>query len=142
MNPLQAQILQPAIAVHVIAATLSLALGAYVLLARKGTPAHRLAGRAWALAMAVTAAGSFLIDAQVLPVRTPIGTFGPIHLLSALTLWYLVRAIVAIRGGDVALHRRSMTGAFRGLAIAGLFALLPDRTLGAWLGAAASAIAG
>jgi uncharacterized membrane protein len=142
VNPVQAQILQPAIAVHVVAAILALALGAFVLFARKGTPAHRLAGRAWALAMAVTAAGSFAIDAQVLPVDTPLGRFGPIHLLSALVLWQLVRAIVAIRSGDVVLHRKAMTGAFRGLAIAGLFALLPGRTLGAWLGAVASAVAG
>jgi uncharacterized membrane protein len=136
VNPVQSQILRPAIAVHVVAAILALALGTFVLLARKGTPAHRLAGRAWALAMAVTAAGSFLIDAQVLPVDTPLGRFGPIHLLSALVLWQLVRAIVAIRGGDVVRHRKAMTGAFRGLVIAGLFALVPGRTLGAWLAAA------
>ena len=142
MNPLQAQILQPAIATHVIAAVLALALGAYVLLARKGTPSHRLAGRAWALAMAVAAASSFLIDAKVIPLHTPLGGFGPIHLLSAVTIWQLGRAIVAIRGGDIGLHRRAMSRAFRGLAIAGLFAMVPGRTLGAWLGAAATAIAG
>jgi uncharacterized membrane protein len=142
MNAVQAQILQPAIAVHVIAATFSLALGAWVLAARKGTPAHRLAGRAWAGAMAVTAAGSFLIDAQLLPLRTPLGIFGPIHLLSAFTLWQLGRAIAAIRRGDVAFHRRAMTGVFAGLAIAGLFTLTPGRTLAAWLAAALSAVAG
>jgi uncharacterized membrane protein len=142
MNPVQAQILQPAIAVHVIAATLSLALGAYVLLARKGTAAHRLAGRAWVAAMAVTAAGSFLIESQVLPLRTPLGAFGPIHLLSAFVLWQLWRAVAAIRRGDVALHRRAMTGSFTGLAIAGAFTLLPGRTLGAWVSAAVSAFAG
>jgi uncharacterized membrane protein len=142
MNAVQAQILQPAIAVHVISATLALALGVWLLTARKGTRAHRLAGRAWAGAMVVTAAGSFLIDAQVLPLRTPLGTFGPIHLLSAFTLWQLGRAIVAVRRGDVAFHRRAMTGVFVGLAIAGLFTLAPGRTLGAWIAAAVSAVAG
>lgn len=142
MTPLQAEILQPAVAIHVIAATLALALGAFVLATRKGTPAHRLAGRAWVLAMAVTAAGSFAIDAQVLPVRTPLGAFGPIHLASAYVLWTLGRAIVAIRRGDVQLHRSAMSGSFVGLAVAGLFTLLPGRTLGAWLGAALSAVSG
>ncbi|MCA3179252.1 MAG: DUF2306 domain-containing protein [Burkholderiaceae bacterium] len=142
MNPVQAQILQPAIAVHVIAASLALALGAWVLLARKGTPMHRLAGRAWALAMAVTAAGSFAIEAKVLSVDTPLGRFGPIHLLSAFVLYQLARAIAAIRAGDVGLHRRAMTGSFAGLAIAGIFTVLPGRTLGAWLAAAVAAVAG
>jgi uncharacterized membrane protein len=137
MTPLQARLLEPAIAVHVVAAVLAVALGAVVLAARKGTPAHVLAGRAWVAAMAVTAAGAFLIDAQVFGVRTPLGTFGPIHLLAAFTLATLVRAIAAIRRRDVATHRRAMKGAFAGLAIAGLFTLVPGRTLHAWVAAMA-----
>lgn len=135
MNATQALLFRPEIAVHVAAATLSLVLGAFVLLGRKGTPAHRLAGRVWVLAMVTTAAGSFLIEAQVLGVRTPLGTFGPIHLLSALLLRLLWRAIAYARDGEIALHRRYMTRAFSALLVAGLFTLTPDRTLGAWVGA-------
>jgi uncharacterized membrane protein len=135
VTPLQARLLEPAIAVHVVAAVLALALGAFVLAARKGTPAHRVAGRGWVAAMAVTAGGSFLIDAQLLALDTPLGRFGPIHLLSAFTLWKLGQAIAAIRRRDVALHRRAMVGAFGGLAVAALFTLAPGRTLGAWLDA-------
>ncbi|MFZ4757832.1 MAG: DUF2306 domain-containing protein [Burkholderiaceae bacterium] len=133
MTPLQSRLFEPFILIHVLAAVAALALGAYVIAARKGTPAHRLAGRSWVVAMSVTALSSFFIDAQLFGVRTPLGTFGPIHLLSAFTLWQLVRAVSAIRRADVAVHRRAMVGAFTGLAIAGLFTLSPGRTLNAWL---------
>ncbi|RPH45335.1 MAG: DUF2306 domain-containing protein [Burkholderiales bacterium] len=133
MTPLQARLLEPAIAAHVLAAVLALAIGAYVVAGRKGTPAHRLAGRFWVVAMVVTALGSFFIEAQRFPLHTPLGTFGPIHLLSAFTLWNLWRAIAAIRRGAVIAHRRAMVGAFAGLVIAGMFTLVPGRTLGSWL---------
>jgi len=136
MTPLQARLFEPVIAVHVLAAVLAVCLGLLVLAARKGTPLHRRAGRAWVVAMTVTAAGSFLIDAQLLGIDTPLGRFGPIHLLSAGTLVALGRAIVAVRAGRVAEHRRAMIGAYAGLAVAGLFTVAPGRTLGAWLAAA------
>jgi uncharacterized membrane protein len=136
MTPLQSELFQPVIAVHVIAATVSLALGTLVLVARKGTPEHRLAGRVWAIAMTVTAAGSFAIDAQLFGVHTPLGTFGPIHVLSAITLASLAYAIVAARRANVRGHRTAMISCFAGLAIAGAFTLAPGRTLHAWLVAA------
>ena len=136
MTPLQLRLLDPVVAVHAGAAVLALALGAWVILAPKGTVAHRLAGRAWVLAMATAAASSFAIDARLLAVATPLGAFGPIHLLSAFTLAQLARAVSAIRRRDVVVHRRAMVGSFAGLAIAGVFAMLPGRTLGAWLLAA------
>jgi uncharacterized membrane protein len=141
LTAVQSRLLEPAIAVHVAAAVLALGLGAGVLAARKGTPAHRLAGRGWAAAMAVAAASSFFIAPQVLPVATPLGSFGPIHLLSAFTLFALWQAIAAIRRGDVGRHRRAMMRALSGLAVAGAFAMLPGRALNAWL-AALSTMAG
>ena len=86
LTAVPSRLLDPAIAVHVVAAVLALGLGAWVLAARKGTRSHRLAGRGWAVAMAVTAASSFFIAPRILPVATPLGSFGPIHLLSAFTL--------------------------------------------------------
>lgn len=133
MTPLQSRLLEPAIAVHVLAAVLALTVGAYVIAGRKGTSGHRLAGRVWVTAMVVVALGSFFIEAHRFPLHTPFGTFGPIHLLSAFTLWNLWRAIASIRRGAVTAHRRAMGGAFAGLVIAALFTLMPGRTLGAWL---------
>jgi uncharacterized membrane protein len=133
MTPLQLRLLEPAIALHVLAAVLALAIGAYVIAHRKGSPGHRIAGRLWVGAMAATALASFFIEAHRFPVHTPLGTFGPIHLLSVLTLWTLWRAIGAIRRGAVQAHRRAMRGAFASLVVAGLLTLAPGRTLGAWL---------
>jgi len=47
------------IALHLGAAVLALALGALMLLLRKGTPVHRLLGRLWAAVMAAVAVSSF-----------------------------------------------------------------------------------
>jgi uncharacterized membrane protein len=133
LTAVQSRLFEPAIAIHVAAAVLALVIGGFVLAGHKGTPAHRLAGRGWTAAMALTAASSFFIAARLLPVATPLGIFGPIHLLSAFTLWALWRAIAAIRRGDVRTHRRAMQRAFWSLAIAGAFTLAPGRTLNAWL---------
>ena len=138
MSPLQARLFEPTIALHVLAAGIALALGAWLLASRKGSRAHRLAGLASVAAMVATAASSFLIDARILALHTPLGAFGPIHLLSAFTLWMLVRAVLAARRRDIVQHRRAMTGSYVGLAIAGAFTLAPGRTLGAWLAALAA----
>ena len=74
-------------------------------------------------------AEAFICDA----VRTPIGRYGAIHLLSLLTLVTLVRAIQAVRTGQVVAHRASMISLYVSLLIAGAFTLMPTRILGAWL---------
>jgi uncharacterized membrane protein len=51
------------IALHLAAALASLALGPAIFLLRKGTPLHRVLGRAWGLLMLVTALSSFWIAA-------------------------------------------------------------------------------
>jgi len=122
--------LTPAIAVHLIAATVALVLGAIVLARRKGTAAHRLLGRLWVGAMFVTAAGSFWIQAG--------GGFSWIHLLSAWTLIAVSIGFWQIRRARTRDHRRWMVSAYVGLAVAAVFTLLPNRLLGhfvrAWLG--------
>lgn len=138
MTPIQARLLDPAIAVHALAAVLALALGAWLIARRKGTPAHRLAGRLWVAATAVVALSAFWIDATVLAVRTPLGAFGPIHLLAISMLATLASAVTAARGGDLRGHRRAIVSAYASLAIAGALTLLPGRTLHAWLVAVAS----
>ncbi|HEY8552998.1 MAG TPA: DUF2306 domain-containing protein [Burkholderiales bacterium] len=122
--------LTPAIAVHLVAASAALVLGAIVLSRRKGTAAHRLLGRLWVGTMVVTAAGSFWI-------RTG-GGFSWIHLLSAWTLVAVSMGFWHIRRARIDRHRGWMVGAYVGLAVAAAFTLLPNRLLGhlvrAWLG--------
>src|SRR3954470_11819829 len=96
-----------ALLLHIVSATLSLPLGAYVLF-RKAAP-HRLAGRIWAVLMAVAAVTSFFIASPGIPHWAGIG---PIHALSAFTLFSLGMGVLAIRRGDRNAHRRWMTGPY------------------------------
>ncbi|HXZ08825.1 MAG TPA: DUF2306 domain-containing protein [Paraburkholderia sp.] len=112
------------IAVHIVAASLSVILGSAVLLMEKGSVRHRLLGRIWGLGMLVAALSSFWIRAL-----TP-GYFSWVHGLSLLTLAGLVRAIWAIRHGNVRGHQVTVSGLFVGLVLAGVAALVtPHRLL-------------
>jgi uncharacterized membrane protein len=113
----------PAIWIHVTAAVAALGLGGAVFLARKGTPAHRMAGRAWAALMVVTAVSTYWIRGD--------GGFSWIHLLSVATLGLLAAAVVFAMTHRVQAHRKTVTGLYLGaLVVAGAFAFLPDRLLG------------
>lgn len=107
---------------HIVLAIGSLGLGTMMFLRRKGTPAHRLLGRVWVGAMLATALSSFAIQTS--------GGLSPIHVLSVITLVTLPLGVRAIRQGRVAAHRFTMGANFAGLAIAGMFTLLPHRILG------------
>ena len=112
------------IAVHIVAASLSVILGSTVLLMEKGSARHRLLGRIWGLGMLVAALSSFWIRAL-----SP-GHFSWVHGLSLLTLVGLVRAIWAIRHGNVRSHVATVRGLFVGLVLAGVAALItPHRLL-------------
>ncbi|MBI1889272.1 MAG: DUF2306 domain-containing protein [Burkholderiales bacterium] len=113
----------PAITLHLIAAFASLIIGGIVLASTKGTYRHRMLGRVWVLVMATTAISSFWIKHS--------GNFSWIHLLSIWVLIALIAAIVSIYRKNVRSHLRFMRGAYVGLAIAGVFTLLPARRLGA-----------
>ncbi|QAU33769.1 DUF2306 domain-containing protein [Janthinobacterium sp. 17J80-10] len=112
----------PAIAIHLAAALAALLLGGLTLATRKGTPRHRLFGRVWVLLMALAAISSFWIRHS--------GHLSWIHLLSAWVLVVLVMAVASIYKGNVQAHRRWVTRAYIGLAVAGVLALLPQRLLG------------
>ncbi len=118
----------PIIAFHTVAALTALVLGIAVLLRPKGTATHKLTGRIWVAAMAITAITSFWIQ----ELRHGDG-FSPIHILSIITLAALARAIYAIRHGNVKAHQRAMISAFAGVLIAGAFTLLPGRIIGGWI---------
>ncbi|MFQ3595707.1 MAG: DUF2306 domain-containing protein [Sphingomonadaceae bacterium] len=113
----------PLVALHASAAALAVPLGAAVLLLPRGTAMHRAMGRAWASLMLVAAVTSFGITG----INGP--RFSWIHLLSLWVILWLGIALWRVRRGDIAGHRRAMTGLFIGLLAAGAGALLPVRSL-------------
>ncbi|WP_294253665.1 DUF2306 domain-containing protein [uncultured Sphingomonas sp.] len=114
------------LAVHLVAVLPALPLGAYVLLRRKGDALHRALGKLWAVLMLVTALSSF-------GLRGMTGNLSPIHLLSVVVLVMIPRGILLARRHRIEAHRRVMSLTYLGLAVAGLFTLLPGRLLGSWL---------
>lgn len=115
----------PVLGFHIACALIAMVLGAWLLARRKGTAFHRGLGRLWVILMVCTSVASFFIQAR--------GQLSALHLLSVISLLAVAAALVGAWRRNLALHRKSMMGAYAGLVIAGLFALLPDRTLGQWL---------
>lgn len=111
----------PAVHLHLVATLAALLLGIVMLVRRKGTLSHRWLGRLWAALMLVAAVSSFWIGEG----------FGPVHVLAVVILLTVPAAVLAIRHGRVATHRRVMLALFfTGLVLPGLFTLLPHRLLG------------
>jgi uncharacterized membrane protein len=133
--------LSPAIAIHLFAALTALAIGPLALWARRaGQPRarlHRAAGYAWVTLMLATALSALFISDPVIP---SIAGFGPIHLLIPVVLGSLVWAFRQLLRGNVHGHRQTMLRLYLGACVgAGVFALVPGRTLGQlvwgqWLG--------
>lgn len=111
---------------HLVAVLPALPLGAYVLVRRKGDALHRALGKLWALLMVVAALSSF-------GLRGIAGSLSPIHLLSVVVLVMIPRGILLARRHQIEAHRRVMSLTYLGLALAGLFTLLPGRLLGSWM---------
>jgi uncharacterized membrane protein len=112
----------PIVLVHMFTALGAVIIGGIMFAMKKGTRAHRLAGRTWVALMLTTALVSFGIRAS--------GHFSWIHLLSVLSLAILGLAIYAVIHGRIKDHQRHMTGLYIGLVTAGIFTLLPFRRLG------------
>ena len=107
-------------------------LGTYLLMARKGTPIHRVLGKIYMLLMLATAITTLFMPVHIGPQF--LGHFGFIHLFSMLTIYAVPKAYFAIRRGDVRTHRLNMLGLYLGgVLIAGSFALMPGRLLHNWL---------
>lgn len=112
-----------ALRIHVATVIPALFLGGPILWMRKGTRQPKILGRLWAALMVTTAISSFWLQGLI-------GSIGPIHFFSIITLISIPRAIYFARKGDFVKHQRSMTGPYIGLLIAGLFSFLPDRMMG------------
>lgn len=99
----------PLLISHVVAASVSLPLGAYQLWRRpRGDLQHRIVGRVWAGLMMWTALSSYAIR-DIRPGRLSL-----LHILSTVTVVSLVVAVWAIRRGDVRTHVGAMRGSWLG----------------------------
>jgi uncharacterized membrane protein len=91
--PLPVQIHLAAVMIAVPLAVLQLALS-------KGNMRHRTFGYVWATAMLLAAVSSFWISSMPM-----LGPFGPIHILSVITLIGVPQAIFAARRGNIRAHK-------------------------------------
>lgn len=114
-----------AIQIHAFTVLPAALLGGAMLLARKGTTAHKTFGRLWIALMVVTALSSFFIHT----INTYRG-FSPIHLLSIVTLISCGVIIWSARTRRIAVHRTTVKSLyFGGIGLAGLFTLAPGRIM-------------
>ncbi len=117
-----------AVILHLATVLPAVPLGAWLLLARKGTPRHRLLGKIWVVLMVVTALTALFIR------QANDGQFSLIHIFVPMTLHGAWQAIATARRHDFAAHRKGLVGFYLGaLTIPGLFAFLPNRLMGTWL---------
>jgi uncharacterized membrane protein len=120
--PLAIQIHLLSVAVAVPAAALQLAMS-------KGGSRHRTIGYIWVAAMIVAAVSSFWISSMPM-----LGPFGPIHILSVITLIGVPQAVMAARRGNIRAHKLAVFQLV-GFALfgAGAFAIFsPGRILNYW----------
>lgn len=113
-----------AIKAHILAALGALALGAALMVVRKGRLFHRTAGWLWVGLVSVVAGSSLFIRAL------NHGAFSVLHVFTAVTLIALPLGVMWARRHQVSRHRSAMMGLFYGaFAINMLFAFIPGRTM-------------
>jgi len=116
-----------ALATHLVTVIPAIALGAYVILSRKGNARHRLLGKIWLALMFATAISTLFIR------NFNDGQFSWIHLFTLLTFIAVPKAIMTARRGQIEAHKKHLRNFFIGaLLIAGLTAFAPGRTMWQW----------
>jgi uncharacterized membrane protein len=98
-------------AAHLTSAFVALALGAVIVLERKGTSSHRMMGAGYVLAIA-------LVNLTALGLYRLTGHFGPFHLLALVSLATVVWGMLAVlqrREGWLHSHYYSMAWSYIGL---------------------------
>lgn len=119
------------IALHAIAASLAMVLGAFQILRPvKGDPPHRAIGRIWVGLMLFVALGSWLFGGY----DSPIDIF--LRVLAVWTTFSVTMAVVHARRGQIDRHRGYMVGTYFGLlgAFVGVLAV-HTRRVPAWFAA-------
>jgi len=103
-------------------------IGTALLIIKKGTSIHKNFGRIYMVLMLITASVTLFMPAQVGPQF--LNHFGWIHLFSFLTIYTVPTAYLAIKRGDVKVHKRKMILLYFGaIIIAGGFTFFPGRYL-------------
>jgi len=101
-------------------------IGTVLLIIKKGTKIHKYFGRIYMVLMMVTAMITLFMPAQVGP--RIFDHFGWIHSFSFLTLYTVPTAYMAIKKGNVKVHKRKMILLYFGaIIIAGGFTFMPGR---------------
>lgn len=114
----------PATQIHIAAVILAFAVGTWMMLRPKGTPPHRMLGRAFVVLMLTAAASSFWIRGN------PDGSLSWLHLLAAYVMIAAPAGLLLAQFGRTRGHVMTMVGLYIGaLWIAGAFTLLPGRLL-------------
>ncbi len=114
------------VAIHVATVIPAVPLGAYLLLARKGTKLHKQLGKLWVALMVVTAVAITFSRG---------GTdFSWIHVFVPITLFGSWKTIATARAGNIKEHKSHLIGMYLGaLMIPGVFSFLPNRLMGVLL---------
>ena len=121
-------VLDLAVIIHLGAVVPAIPLGAWLLLAAKGTPRHKALGKLW-LGLMVTTAFAAVFIRQING-----GSLSLIHIFVPITLWSAWQAIATARAGDIAGHRKGLVRFYLlALTIPGLFAFTPGRLMATWL---------
>ena len=114
------------IQVHAFGAMLAFVLALVQFAMTKGTTLHRAIGYVWITTMLIVALSSFLIHGIRL-----VGPFGPIHILSIVTIFSAIAAVSHARAGRIRAHRINILILFwAALVGAGVFAFVPPRIMG------------
>ncbi|GAA4044183.1 DUF2306 domain-containing protein [Parerythrobacter jejuensis] len=112
--------------IHVVTVLPAVPLGAYLLVAPKGTPMHKMLGKIWLSLMVITAIAITFIRG---------GTdFSWIHIFVPITLHGAWKTVATARAGKIAQHKSHLVGMYLGaLMIPGIFSFMPSRLMGTWL---------
>lgn len=111
------------IIIHVAAVLPTIPLGGYLLLARKGTPAHKSLGKLWMVLMLITATTAIFIKTS--------GEFSWIHLFVPLTFHAAWKVMQTARAGNIRGHKNHLVRTYLlALMIPGLAAFaVPGRMM-------------
>lgn len=107
-------------------------IGTWLLLRRKGTPAHKALGKVYLALITISSVVAAAMPAAVGP--TLWNHVGFIHVFCVFVFVSVPLALWSIKRGDVKTHAGTMRGLyFGGILIAGFFAMTPGRLLWGWL---------
>lgn len=111
---------------HILFAIPSLIVGPFAIFRQQRDVWHKWSGYVWIIAIVGLSMTGLFIPSNIAIVAH----MGPIHLFSFFALWGVAEGFYHIRRGNVAAHKASMQSVWFGaMGLAGLFTLLPGRTM-------------